>query len=188
MEKGLSELHSIGRMEWRNLGQFYDGEWKDDVPEGQGTYCWMNPQQVSSAINIFKGSFRLVQYPFSFQLSTHRMSVHSRGKRNGPGVLYNNKGFILAGNWVDNQKEGPAQAIEEDGRRIDTVFSQDRPKPGWSASGQESRWSHIGDLLQGLDIAKRNLEIVDLSNVYQRYAGEGFPSCPLLTTGYSPDW
>ena len=64
-------------MTWTTSQEKYEGEWKHDQPDGQGTYYWFEPRSEFKVIKtIFKGTWK-------------------GGKRQGLGVFYHSGGCKL---------------------------------------------------------------------------------------------
>ena len=102
-------------MNWRTRGQSYEGEWKDGLPHGKGTYIWkspFSPEQRNSA-SPFIGPFRYV-------------GEWKDGKRNGKGVFTYATGALYRGEWKDNKKHGQGVFVAETGFYLKGEWIEDR--------------------------------------------------------------
>ena len=61
-------------MTWLSVHEKYEGDWKNDLPDGEGTYYWFEPKQDTRTIKtLYKGEW-------------------SKGKREGHGSFFYNNG------------------------------------------------------------------------------------------------
>ena len=102
--------HGRGRMEWRDRGEVYIGDWFKGVQNGYGEMLW-ETELVNSAQfpnkNRYVGSWR-------------------DGQRNGQGVLYYATGAVYSGTWVSDKKEGTGVYTQSNGDRVEGEFRDDK--------------------------------------------------------------
>ena len=78
----------MGTMSWFSNFEKYEGEWKEDLPDGIGTYYWLENKCDTKAIKtIYKGDWK-------------------KGKREGYGSFFYNSGCRMEGTFTNNLKEG----------------------------------------------------------------------------------
>lgn len=73
-------------MNWYSKHEKYNGEWKDDQPDGYGEYFWYeNKVEYKIFKNMYKGYWKC-------------------GKRNGFGCFFYSNGYRYEGYFLNNLK------------------------------------------------------------------------------------
>ena len=90
-----------GKVIYKNTGESYEGEFKDDELTGYGCYKWSNN-------HIYKGEFL-------------------NGNMNGNGYYTWPEGGYYKGNYINNIKEGKGEFMWPDGRIFKGFFKNGKP-------------------------------------------------------------
>ncbi len=95
-------------MNWYSTFEKYEGEWKNDVPSGWGSYFWFQGKMDTKIIKtIYKGQWKA-------------------GKRDGYGTFFYNNGCRLEGTFSNNLKEGVCYVVDEYGEGHLQTFKCDK--------------------------------------------------------------
>ena len=101
--------HGLGRMTWPS-GFYYQGNWQNDHPKGEGKYYDGNIYQgIFGNDSIIKGKFISQN-----QLETYQGDFKDK-KFNGYGILQKKGKFVYEGNFKDNLKNGKGKITLQDG-------------------------------------------------------------------------
>ena len=97
---GKGKKQGSGRMVWSN-GNQYEGEWKNDKPNGEGVFTYANGEGVKIWPNgdRYEGSF-------------------SMGHLSGQGTCRFHDGAVYTGSWNNDMYNGQGRYVGTDG----TVF------------------------------------------------------------------
>lgn len=82
-------------------GGYYEGEWKNDMPNGKGIYSYANGEKYEGLLYA--------------------------GVRQGFGRYYYTDHSIYDGQWTNNLREGSGTLIHENGEKITAQWYQDQP-------------------------------------------------------------
>ncbi|ETO28673.1 hypothetical protein RFI_08461 [Reticulomyxa filosa] len=105
-------------MAWRTANQLYEGDWKNDVPHGQGKYYFGN-----DGVNVIEGN----SINISKRLIDWYEGEFLNGVRSGYGVYHYANGAKYSGHWLNNKKHGQGEFIREDGYKFIGEFAMDEP-------------------------------------------------------------
>jgi|JI10StandDraft_1071094.scaffolds.fasta_scaffold666324_1 hypothetical protein len=95
-------------MSWYLSYEKYEGQWKDDLPEGTGTYYWLeNKAETKTIKTIYKGEWK-------------------QGQREGIGAFFYNNGCRMEGSFRGNLKEGLCAITDEFGDTHLELFKHDK--------------------------------------------------------------
>ena len=155
--KGKKE--GVGRMDYKENNSFYVGDWKNDLPDGDGEHVWKDEEKTRKnpylqTFNRYKGQFK-------------------DGLRHGKGMFAYATGASYKGDWNKNLKEGYGTFVYEDGTVFTGEFKQDRlpsrRQTGGGSSPGSSVKVDIFDLIGETSESKSN---TDLANSILRYNSE----------------
>ena len=97
-----------------NNGDTYEGEWKNDVVHGQGTYTFANGEKY---VGNFKDGKRHGQGTYTFASGEKYVGNYKDGKRHGQGTNTFASGDKYVGNYKDDLRHGQGTYTWSDGRR-----------------------------------------------------------------------
>ncbi|WP_435141533.1 trypsin-like peptidase domain-containing protein [Pseudopelagicola sp. nBUS_19] len=84
-------------------GDKYFGEWKDNQPDGQGTYIYSDGAKYTGQ---YRGGKRHGQGTYKYADGAKYVGKYIEGKRNGRGVYDYADGAKYVGDWKNNQQSG----------------------------------------------------------------------------------
>lgn len=95
-------------MNWLTESSKYEGEWKEDLQNGLGTYYWFDGKIEYKIIkNIYKGNWL-------------------NGQRHGFGSLFHSNGCRYEGYFQHNKKHGYGLAMDDNGNIKLEFFQYDK--------------------------------------------------------------
>lgn len=118
-----------GKLVWENDNkskeESYEGEFANDVFEGNGTYCWGNQKKY---IGQWKNGQMHGEGIFTWKDGRVYKGEFQFDKKNGMGTLSWNDGRVWVGSWKDDKQNGTGEMTDvggtkqigmwEDGRRV----------------------------------------------------------------------
>ncbi|KAI6655999.1 Radial spoke head 10-like protein B-like [Oopsacas minuta] len=102
--------HGKGRMEWKDRREVYTGDWSEGVQNGYGEMLWKT-ELVNSA---------------QFPNKNRYIGDWRGGQRNGKGVMYYATGAVYSGGWTADRKEGTGVYTQPNGDRVEGEFRDDK--------------------------------------------------------------
>lgn len=107
---GFGKMHWLDRRELVASTDKYEGEWRDNKPDGWGCIFYFHQNRRDQMVtNRYLGQFK-------------------NGLRHGYGTFYYADGSKYKGQWREGMKSGIAEHTRDDGSCIDAVYEKDRVK------------------------------------------------------------
>ena len=116
-----------GKMVWKDAGQIYEGEWDEDVQHGKGECRWTQVaggENISKLLEVGESSSVLITIN-SLQVQNTYVGEYNRGNRHGKGCLLYSSGAFYFGMWKDNLKHGQGVYVFENGSEYRGEFDND---------------------------------------------------------------
>ena len=142
------ELHRYGKITFDN--GYYDGEIKDDLPNGEGVYYLNDGTVISGTFvdGLMEGEITVKSKDANFK------GNHKKGLRSGYGVLETND-YKYEGEWLNNKKEGFGKEIYKNGGYYEGEWEEN----DWSGNGK--RVNADGSFFEGYFIDRLNaIEVI----------------------------
>lgn len=98
---------------------FYEGEFKENMRQGMGTYVFRDGSVYSG---MWQNNMMTGRGFFTWPDGSTFEGEWKFGKRDGPGLLRASDGFIYDGTWLNNTMEGRGTAIYPSGQQYNGTF------------------------------------------------------------------
>jgi hypothetical protein len=104
-----------GLLSWAN-GNFYSGEFKNDVQHGKGIYIWANGYVYDG--DWENGEANGMGVGFNIRGKWRYEGQYKDGKRNGSGIYHHEDGTFYIGGFENSKRQGFGSLNSADGQKV----------------------------------------------------------------------
>ena len=107
-DRNKSNFHNCFGSWTLENGDKYVGEWKNNLPNGHGTFYYLADNESKGS--IYTGEFKDDNFhglgTFNFVNGDKYIGEYKDNKRNGQGIFFRSNGRVGLGEWVDGKPNG----------------------------------------------------------------------------------